>query len=315
MTLAINRREIECCFVADIHLSLKPPICRSGEPDWLETQAGYLKQLGDLADGKIPIVCSGDIFNRWDADKSPELINFAIDHLPVMYAIPGNHDLPNHQYDDLKKSAYWTLVQAGKIIDLSTDHPTPLGSLCFHARAYGKEPRRYGFPKSSLVLDIAVMHEYVWMKGCGYEGAKEETNLKSFRKRPWNGIDLVVLGDNHTTWYATKGTPPVVNPGGFMRRTVLEEDHKPCVWLLLRGKERLVPHYLDISKDVLTTRQSLVKQLAKGAINAEAFIKELRQDKQTAVCFVSWLKNYVRDNSQGRRVDGILMEILEEISK
>ena len=47
--------------------------------------------------------------------KMSALISFAIRELPSCYAIPGQHDLPNHSYTDIQRSAYWVLVEAGII--------------------------------------------------------------------------------------------------------------------------------------------------------------------------------------------------------
>jgi hypothetical protein len=112
--------------VSDLHLTLKPPVGRSEEKDWLGVQANYLTQLGNLAlVGSmlpIPILIAGDIFDRWNAPA--ELINFVIAHMPkYTWAIPGQHDLPHHNYDEITKSAYWTLVEAGCIYNIPPHQP------------------------------------------------------------------------------------------------------------------------------------------------------------------------------------------------
>ncbi len=100
--------------VADLHLSLNPPLARAAEPNWLDAMSRPLKELRELAEKlNVPILCSGDVLDRWNS--SAELINFAIEHLPWMHAIPGQHDLPLHSLVDIHKSAYWTLVKAGNI--------------------------------------------------------------------------------------------------------------------------------------------------------------------------------------------------------
>ena len=110
--------------VGDIHLSAKAPLCRAKEPDWFEAMARPLmelvdlqKQIGKESDGIPPILCAGDVFDRWNSP--PELINFALEYLPPqMYSIPGQHDLPNHNYNEIDRSAYWTLVAANKITNV-----------------------------------------------------------------------------------------------------------------------------------------------------------------------------------------------------
>ena len=106
---------------ADIHLSSKAPVWRSNEPDWFAAMLKPLKQLVQLqAELECPVLIAGDIFDRWNA--SPELINFAMKYLPIVdtYAIPGQHDLPLHNYEDMEKSAYGVLKRAGTIDDFPT---------------------------------------------------------------------------------------------------------------------------------------------------------------------------------------------------
>ena len=50
-----------------------------------------------------PECLRANIYTKW-----PELINWAIKHLPPMLAVPGQHDLPYHDYKELGRSAYAT---------------------------------------------------------------------------------------------------------------------------------------------------------------------------------------------------------------
>jgi hypothetical protein len=70
--------------------------------------------------GNPPIVYVGDIWDHYR--QPPEAINWAIRELPKGYAIPGQHDLRHHNYEDIKKTAYWTLMEAGVILDMRPWH-------------------------------------------------------------------------------------------------------------------------------------------------------------------------------------------------
>jgi hypothetical protein len=141
---------------SDIHLSLKQPPCRAD--DWLSVQKGYLVQLKSLAcaakelwlgnrntTGRpIPILCAGDIFDKWNSP--PELIRFALEHLPDgMICVPGQHDLPNHSFEEIHRSAYGVLREAGKIRCAATQ-PAPTLIL---ARVAGRSMALGGTRKSS----------------------------------------------------------------------------------------------------------------------------------------------------------------------
>src|SRR5690242_10190233 len=96
--------------IADIHLSVDPPRFRSVEENWLEVQKKYLEQVFSITWNNgvpVPLLIAGDIFDR--AAPTPEIINFALDvfgksRASYIYAIPGNHDLPNHRYEEMDRS-------------------------------------------------------------------------------------------------------------------------------------------------------------------------------------------------------------------
>ena len=174
----IDPSDVVAILLADIHLTLNPPIWRSTEPDWLEAQAKVLKEVKELQHKyECPVLCAGDIFNRWNT--CPELINFAISHLPdSMYAIPGQHDLPLHQIEDIHRSAYWTLVKAGKIINVEKGKALKINEY---------KIKLYGFPYGAKLIEcydklkdwthIAIIHNYFWMENKKYTGAPRKQHI------------------------------------------------------------------------------------------------------------------------------------------
>jgi hypothetical protein len=155
-----------------------------------------LVQLRALAEKlKVPIVCAGDLFHKWNSP--PELINFAIKHLPKMYCIPGQHDLPLHSYADIRKSAYWTLVEAGVITDIPgggfldvPEHRLRLFGFPWGFPVTPCEDRREGW------FHLAVVHAYCWSATTGYPGAAPEHHARHHFKS-LEGYDGGVYGDNH----------------------------------------------------------------------------------------------------------------------
>ncbi len=197
----LDPKEVAAIVCSDIHLQHRPPIARSNEPDWYEAMARPLLEISTLCRiYSVPLIIAGDVCNRWDSP--PELINFAIKMLPKeVYAVPGQHDLPNHRYDRIKKSAYWTLVEAGSITNLEEDKPY-----------YIKERNivLYGFPWNAVLkprsnaardggtaIHIAVVHKYIWIKGHSFPGARREDRAKTIIGE-LDGYDAIVAGDNHS---------------------------------------------------------------------------------------------------------------------
>lgn len=298
---------------ADIHLSHAPPAVRSHEPDWYATQAGYLTQVARVLQGQpygTPLIISGDIFDRWNAPA--ELINLALEHLPPCYAVPGNHDLSHHSYEDIKKSAFYTLVQAGKVSllppgkSLVADRgPTPVRMWGF---PYGYEPRplREPFP---LYQDIAVCHCFVWTDRTGFPGAPESGRLGAFRKKV-TGYDVVVVGDNHQPFTYSKDPPYVINCGGLMRRTSRERDHEPRVWLV-RADNRIEPVFLDTASDVFTETADCEEVSISGKPLAE-FMQELREGHECAVSFEVAVGQYLRQENVDAEVSRLVLSWLDD---
>ena len=184
---------------SDLHLSLTAPVARTAEPDWLAAQGRVLKQvrlLQELA-FDVPVIYAGDVFDRWNV--SPELINWVIDNLPHGYAIPGQHDLPLHQYEDVNRSAYWTLVKAGVIEDLEYGKPIVVNDrLVLYGFPWGKKILSLADPIKGK-LNVAVVHAYCWKAGYCYPGASQSVGVAEMSKM-LSGYDAATFGDNHLYW-------------------------------------------------------------------------------------------------------------------
>lgn len=182
------------------------------------------------------VICAGDIFDDgWRPHKCPpELINFAIRHLPNMYAVPGQHDLPHHNYSDIKRSGYWTLVEAGTIIDLPPKEVIrTLNGIYLHGFPWGSEITPLEPDRGSKDLHVAVIHSYVWLGGHSFPGVKEEQSVDGHYPRI-RGYDAAVFGDNHKGFLQSGDlvNPNVLNCGTLMRRRSDEETYEPKVGVL-----------------------------------------------------------------------------------
>lgn len=222
--------EVAAIFCSDLHLSLHPPIYRSKEPDWLAAMSRPLRELRRLQDKhQCPVICCGDIFDKWKAE--PELINFALKHLPKQfYTIAGQHDLPNHCVDEIHKSALSTLHIAGVVHIFNTERMSPFApDFELQAAHYGE-----GLPKVSkhkqYPLRIGIIHQYNWIHRCKHPGAKEQYKITAHRKE-FKKYDYVFCGDNHIPFNLrfrakTKHDMVFVNCGAMMIR---KSDRKSVV--------------------------------------------------------------------------------------
>lgn len=238
----------------------------------------YLEQLGAIAyEAKdVPIICAGDVFDRWNSP--PELINFAYKHLPTMYAIPGQHDLPLHRYDDIEKSAYWSLVQMGKIINMRPLKPKLIGKVMAHPFPWGTEVKPLTYMRDKVV-HLAVVHAYCWMGPYKHQFAEEQFSVPVWDKR-LRGYNAAVFGDNHNGFLRDHRDEdiPILNCGTFMRRRYDERYYQPHVGILY-SDGTIARYPLDTDKDLILKKDN-VKTKEGGNYNIEDVIAEF-EDKGT----------------------------------
>lgn len=187
-------------FCGDIHLCHTQPVART-EPNWYAYMARRLNWLHRLADQyQCKVVYTGDIFDRWNS--CTELVNFAIQHLPPGYAVPGQHDLPGHNYGLRNIAAYGTLELAGVLKTLEPGTAYPLGPPNWVL---------YGFPWGHPITPhtapveraVAVIHRYGHGPEGGHPGVGPEADI-----RTWDlgGYMFAAVGDNHRPLTATHPT-------------------------------------------------------------------------------------------------------------
>ena len=300
----MQQTDVVALLIADLHLSHKPPISRID--NWYESMVKGMGQLRALWDihRKVPIICAGDIFDKWN--PNPELINLAIRYLPNMYAVPGQHDLAWHNYSDIKKTGYWTLVESGVITNLEPDNPVEIGTIRLWGFPWGFDLQPPKNPHD-LITEIAVVHKYLWMKGTGHHNASDKAKVQNIRI---NGFDLVVSGDNHISFYSRflgedKGRPDFYNCGSFFRRKQDEKDHKPSIGMLKKNGT-VERHFLDTSEDKFSDNGG--ERISNSDVSG--FLWELKELGDVAINFSDAVKR-ILDNGVSEEVRKIVLEAME----
>lgn len=293
---------------SDLHLSLKAPACRADE-DWLEVQAHYLWWMKDYA-RTLPIICAGDIFDRWNA--SPELIHFALQHLPDgMICIPGQHDLPNHSVQQMHRSGYGVLKQAGKIRDISGDYYSD-GN--FVAWGFGWDQEIVPFAKSRLdskqlqsLPQVAVIHRYMWLGAeSRYQDAPEEASFAA-NKKPLTTYQAVVIGDNHCPWITDYPGTSVMNCGTFIRRKSDEIPYKVGIGVLLEDGS-IMRKRLDTGQDKFHEN---AKEREATAFNMKDFIEGLEGLGEQGLDFRAAVKKHLLSEDLDKATKNIILQALD----
>lgn len=305
---------------ADIHLSLNPPVWRTAEPNWLKAQARPLNELRELqrTHGGVPILIAGDIFHKWYGSLAKggasTLINWAIDSLPDnIYAIPGQHDMPEHDDNQLEDSAFWTLKEAGKIEVLYSDSPFILDHKTvvtgFH----------YGEPVSPPdcargYKQIAVVHQYNWIPGAEYKTAatKEADKIVNNKRKEFDGYDIVICGDNHASFRTATNDGMFWNCGCFVRRNANEISYTPKVGVLY-SDGRIESYFLDTAKD-----KYLIETEAEdvgGVVNLEKMMEEMESMGEACFDFEQAVLDYFRVHTINKTAQHILLRAMERKTK
>ncbi len=300
--------EVIAIACADLHLSLKAPRCRQGESDWFGAMFKTINQLRQLQEKfEVSILCAGDIFDRWNS--VPELTNWAIDYLPHMYAIPGQHDLPQHNYNERNKSAYETLVKAKVLEPLQPDNAQWIAgdtyTLCIDAYPWG-----YKIQKSTATKDeikIAIIHEYNWFANARYPHAPKEQRISAKRKELM-AYDVVIFGDNHKGFCTKVGKTTIFNCGTLMRRAADEIDYIPQVGLIM-SDGKVIPRSLDTKGEKIdgttdTAQDTEVMLEVQDFLNALSDLDENPLDFTDVVC------RYITDNDIRQGTKQMLLEAI-----
>lgn len=283
---------------ADIHLSDTPPIARSVEKDWYACMERGLVELQEIAhQHSVPILCAGDIFHKWNS--SARLINFALEHLPHMYAIPGQHDLPYHSMTHIQQSAYWTLVKAGKVKTLSAV-PRLLTKMWV-----------WGFPWGCDILPaitathlrVAVIHAYIWRDKKGYPGAPVN-KLASAYAPVLQGFDVALFGDNHKSFTTHTGGCVIWNNGGFFRRNIDEIKHRPRVGILMEDATVQCHYLTSCAEDQFIDYSTL--DWKDGAM--KAFVQEVTELEHNPLNFPEALTRAFTQYKVPPRVRKLILE-------
>lgn len=255
----------------------------------------------------VPILCAGDIFDRWNA--TPELINFALKHLPDgMICVPGQHDLPNHRLDLMHRSGYGVLAQTGKIVDITDG--VDWGVDIMSVTGFGwEQPIKPFTGETKKQIKVALIHKYMWsMPGTGYPGAPEEARLSAFKKQ-LRGYDIAVVGDNHTYFTDLAGECRVFNCGGFIRRKSDELDRRPCVGLLY-DNGLVKAHLLDTSADKF---HQDAKKREEAPVNMKEFLDSLEGLGEQGLDFREAVRQHLQSGDLKKPVRQLIEEIMSKV--
>lgn len=302
-----SKNKVEAICVSDFHGWHTPPVSRA-DSDWYEAMARPWKEVEDLSnEHDAPILFAGDMCDRWNAPA--EWINWAIRTLPKMYGIPGQHDLPYHRYADIKRSAYWTLVECGTIIDLKPGKMEPISdNLAVIGFPWGTELKPWVLGQPLTGFNVALVHHYVWKSKHKYPGAPPESHVAKIRKA-LKGYRVAVFGDNHLGFLSTDEKTTILNCGGMMRRKSDEKDYVPKAGLIWTDGS-VTRVQFDTSKDVLLTK--LKPEACKNPDGGfEELLETIQSLGNSTADFLEAIEQVLNTRKASKRVRSLVAKYLE----
>jgi DNA repair exonuclease SbcCD nuclease subunit len=257
---------------------------------------------------RCPVLIAGDVGlkSQWPNWLEEELIRRIKETSEpvVVYAIPGQHDLPNHQLSQWRQSAIGVLHQAEAVTILGVDGEKyrslqEPGLWSVFTFAYGEEIRNPSDMNEEgrdwQTPLIAIVHILVT------EGKREDKDQFLMGAEPalsllkkYDEYSLILTGDNHKPFVVEHEGRLLVNPGSLLRTTADQADHKPRIYLWYHGENRVEPVYLPIEEGVID-RSHIDSQEAKDE-RIEAYVVRLSEEVEVGLSFEGNLEAYFKSN-------------------
>lgn len=310
----MKKKNVLALVVGDMHLRNDQPIGRRDL--FKQTQIRKLLWLKNLHRelGKPPVFSPGDLFHRWRSE--PELERVAIDLLPQPFVcVPGNHDLPYHNSQNLHLSSYSVLAAAGRIQSLGCP-PTccNINNMMVIGCGHGDPlPLVWETPKGYKAT-VAILHTMVWTEGAlPYPDAPERLPNNSAEKllARLAQFDLLVTGDNHHQFTARKSRSDrlLINAGSFVRMTANQLDHRPAVYVWHGGSEYTRYEIPVVESDI--DRQHIEKKLQRDQ-RISSFVQELKSSARSTLSFRRTMRRYLDSNKVDKEVEELIWRCLDE---
>lgn len=275
-----EKKKADFILSADWHLTTTTPECRTD--DFIDAQRKKVEFIFNLAAREnCPIIIAGDLGDKaqWANSLLEWFISQVQEFQVTIYCVPGQHDLPQHRLEAMKKSGIGVLF-ASKVISMNSPNIQFFG--------YGEQISS----SSSSSKRIAVLHQMVIKEKELWPGQKAPKAISLLKKYPC--YDLIVTGDNHQSFVEEYEGRNLVNPGSLMRIAANQDSHKPAVYLWYQSSNTVIPVFLPIEEGVVSRKHIEITQERDKRL--ESFVMKLRERYEISLDFRTSIKNYFQEN-------------------
>ena len=290
---------------ADWHLRRSRP--KSRIDDFFISQEKKVRFIFELAkDLNCPLIIAGDLFEKPRPGEFVKqwLINLIVEYNVKILCVAGQHDIPNHNLALLPDSGIGVLEAAG-VITLMTDpnNPQVFGDYVIYGCAFGMTPA--GIVTNKDKKNILIWHHMVIDEPLWEDQVADKAG-KILRLNPQ--FDLIVTGDNHTTFIYDRKGKWLVNPGSLMRKEADQVDHLPSVFIYNDGKVDRV--FLPIEEDVFNVSH-IAEAKEKGERYGQ-FIDKLHKGYEIGVDLNANFVSFFNENKIRKPVENLVWECISD---
>ena len=266
---------------ADWHLRSTNPVSRLD--DYSET---ILRKIGFIVECanqyNAAMLVAGDLLHN---TKVSTVSYEAINRLSALlkqctkgvYAVPGQHDLLNHN-EDITKSPYGTLVDSGAIINIAVNPALKQGTIVenIYGCGWGYMDFTDNEHMHNSSADIVLLHFCVTPGDPPFflaEQAKKSSDVASY----FNSYMFIIAGDYHIAHKYKHKNTLLINCGSVGRSNKDQMNHKPACYLIDtdkpgKVKRIIIPHK---SAEEVFSKASLVQDTHTSEFSDK--IKELSE--------------------------------------
>ena len=292
---------------ADWHIRGDRPRCRIDE-DWIESQRQDIQAVVDIArrEKVDETWVLGDLFHQPRA--ATEAVNMVLVGLkdlrevcPV-YILPGNHDLPYHDYGNLEQSSLGIVLKS------------------FPELQTREEPSGLMLAAAPFGLDPVDPHADVW-------ATHQLTFESADTKPPMAGgkiaqdlldeapnVHVVVTGDYHRGYvYTGADGRRVITPGCLNIQAADMDDYRPRVYIWDTATAQVTPHYLPLNSAAVVTDYLAAEKERDERM--DRCLEVATAAASVTLSFTDNLKAAAEEPETAPGVKGIINEVLDHLNK
>jgi len=295
---------------ADWHLRSQRPRCRLDE-DWIKTQKNALNQIAKYArENEADVIVIGDIFHSTN-ETTNEIIGL-VQELAAqlfeecgksLYILAGNHDLPQHNLDNIHRSAFNILINSKNIFHIDK---LQINNNYVSGSDYGADDDG----------EVSIVFKHIL---CFPENEKLPPNNKIVKPsellKQLPNAKYIFTGDYHRYFYFTKNKRALLNPGCLLRQAADMIDYNTVVVLIdFNGdtKNELTHSVLPIVDDEKMVTDEYIENEVMRNSRIEAFIERIKENEHVTFDFIDNVHNMMKNNKIENNVKDIILELMEQ---